>query len=155
MNKMNVSWERVLRMIDELADEINDKANQVHVILAPATGAWIPARIIRDKINADELYSILIGTKEVFTELPVNVEGKVVLIIDDIADSGKTLQILENICVDAEAKEVITATLFWKDTSIIIPRFKNTRVHPDIWVVFPWEGKEDTIRDRDIKSESK
>jgi hypoxanthine phosphoribosyltransferase len=62
----------------------------------------------------------------------LNKDIKNVLIVDDIADTGKTL---------AELKEYNfqTATLYYKSRSIIKPTFIGEEVENDEWVVFPWE----------------
>jgi len=52
------------------------------------------------------------------------------LIVDDIADTGKTLK---NYHQDAAA----TATLFYKKRSVVIPTFYVEET--DMWICFPWE----------------
>jgi len=60
-----------------------------------------------------------------------------VLVVDDVADSGRTLTIVKE-HLQLGGIEVRTATLFYKETSIIKPDWylhKSNR-----WLVFPWEN---------------
>lgn len=59
------------------------------------------------------------------------------LIVDDIADTGKTLN---NLSLDYSSNESIdwlTATLFYKRRSVFKPTFFVEET--DKWIVFPWE----------------
>jgi hypoxanthine phosphoribosyltransferase len=58
--------------------------------------------------------------------------GVTTLIVDDIADTGKTLKDLGN---------HTTATLFYKERSIIKPTFYVEQTKD--WIVFPWEKFEE------------
>jgi hypoxanthine phosphoribosyltransferase len=59
------------------------------------------------------------------------------LIVDDIADTGKTLN---NYTLNDYNYSFPTATLFYKKRSIIQPTFYVETT--DKWIVFPWEGKQ-------------
>ena len=65
------------------------------------------------------------------------------MVIDDICDSGKTLQHLE----------YKTAVLHYKPhTSIIEPTFYACKFESDDWIVYPWENKDSkTIQDYKTK----
>mgnify|MGYP000647363856 CR=1 FL=1 len=61
-----------------------------------------------------------------------------VLVADDVADSGRTMQLVIEILV-ANGAEVRTAVLYTKPTSIYRVDYvwKNT----DAWIVFPWSDQ--------------
>lgn len=78
------------------------------------------------------------------TELKYNldhtdVKGKRILLIDDIADSGKTLQELVNGLSWKGAISVETLTLFHKPQSVIEPTWYMYEVPNEVWLNFPWE----------------
>jgi len=61
-----------------------------------------------------------------------------ILICDDIADSGKTLKFLQDkICNNPKLTKITTATLYYKETSVIRPDYFVEVT--DRWIVFPWE----------------
>jgi hypoxanthine phosphoribosyltransferase len=71
------------------------------------------------------------------------VADKKVLIVDDVADTGKSLKLVKEHVLQQGAKEARTATLYYKPWSLVKPDYyeKETR----LWIVFPWEMRE-TIR---------
>ena len=76
--------------------------------------------------------------------LAVSVAGKRVLVVDDIADSGKSLQLALNYLQGQGAAEIKSATLYYKRKSVIQPSFFEKVT--ECWVVFPWETRE-TLRE--------
>lgn len=62
-----------------------------------------------------------------------------VLVVDDVADSGRTLALVVAMLEKQGAKVVKTATLHYKLSSIVKPEFfvKETQN----WIVYPWEKK--------------
>ena len=82
--------------------------------------------------------------KPVITQpVSVSVEGKKVLVVDDVADTGESLRLVRSHLEEQGATEVKTATIYYKPWSVIIPDYyeKETRS----WIIFPWERKE-TVR---------
>jgi hypoxanthine phosphoribosyltransferase len=64
-----------------------------------------------------------------------------ILLVDDIADSGICLK--ESIStirkLDSDAKNIDTATIYYKPKSVIVPTFYDKEVSNESWVWFPWE----------------
>jgi hypoxanthine phosphoribosyltransferase len=69
-----------------------------------------------------------------------DVTGKKTLLVDDVADTGKSLQLAGEHLLQQGAGEDCIATVYRKPFSVIKPDYyeKETRR----WVVFPWETKE-------------
>lgn len=62
----------------------------------------------------------------------------VVLCVDDISDSGHTLQFLyDKVHTSARVEKLVTATLYYKECSVFQPDFYVEKT--DKWIVFPWE----------------
>ncbi|GAA1518249.1 hypothetical protein BJ978_002061 [Agromyces terreus] len=64
-------------------------------------------------------------------------DGKRVLLVDDVSDSGRTLAKVVAILGDAGA-EVRSATLYTKSHTVLEPDFDYRRT--DDWIVFPWSA---------------
>ncbi|MEM1601131.1 MAG: phosphoribosyltransferase family protein, partial [Sulfolobales archaeon] len=62
------------------------------------------------------------------------------LIVDDVADSGKTLQITIELLQLYGPKEIKTASIYVKPTTIVIPDFYVAETNA--WIIFPWEYAE-------------
>ena len=58
-----------------------------------------------------------------------------VLIADDVADSGKTLELVQQYCAETVV-ESRTAVIYHKSRSIITPDYAWKKT--DQWIDFPW-----------------
>jgi hypoxanthine phosphoribosyltransferase len=113
-------------------------------------GGWIPARVLSDILGNSNLASVraenYVGVAKAKTEpaltqlLSVDVSGKRVLVVDDVADSGKSLQLVLDHVRQRGALEVKIATIYYKPVSAVKPDFYERKT--ERWVVFPWEIKE-------------
>jgi hypoxanthine phosphoribosyltransferase len=72
-----------------------------------------------------------------------SVEGKDVLIIDDIADTGGSISHAYEYVTDRNAGEVRTATLQLLGTSEFEPEYVSERLEAWSWIVYPWNFIED------------
>jgi len=71
------------------------------------------------------------------------VSGKKVLVVDDVADTGKSLALVRAHLEEQGASDIKIATIYYKPWSIVTPDwFERKTSH---WIVFPWERKE-TVR---------
>jgi len=68
-----------------------------------------------------------------------DVEGKKILVIDDIWDSGMTMKAVMD---HFEGKDIVTATLLWRENAIKKPNYYAEVVKENIWTIFPWETME-------------
>jgi hypoxanthine phosphoribosyltransferase len=147
------TWSQIYDYLLALAQEIQLSSYKPDVVVAVCRGGLIPARILVDLLEARllatiqvEFYIGLGETKEQPTlkqALALPVAGKRVLLVDDIADSGKSLQYAIAYLQGQGVAEIKAATIYYKAQSIIVPDFYEKET--DCWVVFPWEAKE-TLR---------
>ncbi len=148
------TWNQVYDMLLRLAEKIHREGFRPDIIVGIARGGWLPARVMSDLLDSPNLANVqvefylgLTETKDkpVITQ-PVSmpVRGKKVLVMDDVADTGKSLRLVKEHLAKQGAESVKIATIYFKPWSTLVPDHyeKETRC----WVVFPWERKE-TIRD--------
>ncbi|AAT89620.1 phosphoribosyltransferase [Leifsonia xyli subsp. xyli] len=64
-------------------------------------------------------------------------DAKRVLLVDDVADSGRTLAMVIDL-IAASGAEIRTACLYAKSQTVIVPDFLWRRT--DRWIVFPWSA---------------
>nr|WP_218868589.1 phosphoribosyltransferase family protein [Pseudoclavibacter chungangensis] len=69
------------------------------------------------------------------TPAAVDLSGMRVLIADDVADTGKTLELVRKFCADTVA-ESRTVVIYEKPRSIVAPDYAWRRT--DRWIDFPW-----------------
>jgi uncharacterized protein len=147
------TWNQIYDMLLDQVQKIHRQNSNPEILVGVGRGGAIPARILADLLETPNVASIQI---EFYTDiaqtraeptlkqaLTIPVYGKKVLLVDDIADSGKSLLFAKNHIQRMGAREIQTATLYLKPTSITVPDFYEKQTSN--WVVFPWETKE-TLR---------
>ncbi|MCE7735374.1 MAG: phosphoribosyltransferase [Candidatus Heimdallarchaeota archaeon] len=117
------------------------------VVIGVARGGWIPGRLLADFLHIKETVNIKVEAYELIGEtnveasvtqdINVNIEGKKVLVVDDIADSGESLVAVYNSLKAKHPDVVKTATIYYKPRSAIKPDFFAEET--TAWVIFPWE----------------
>jgi hypothetical protein len=115
------------------------------IIVGIERAGVIPAAVIASILEVD-FFSMKIGRRgddeqvrqrpEIFSAVPPQVEGKRVLIVDEITTSGDTLRLALAAVRGAHPEEVRTATSFAR-TSGYQPDYSALTM--DAEVVFPWD----------------
>jgi hypoxanthine phosphoribosyltransferase len=144
------TWNQIYAMLVRQAGKIRCSGFKPDVIVGVTRGGLVPARVLSDLLGACELATVrvefYVGVAETRSE-PVlkqgvseDVTGKKALLVDDVADSGKSLLFAKEHLQHQGVAEVRVATVYRKPLSALTPDFyeKETR----LWVVFPWDAKE-------------
>jgi len=147
------TWDEIYEMLLRLAEKIQRDNFHPDLIIGVCRGGWPPARVISDLLGNPKLANISVEfyvdvaetkNKPVLTQsVTAPVKGKKVLILDDVADTGKTLKLVKKHLLDRGAEEVKIATIYYKPWSIVVPDYYEKETKR--WIVFPWERKE-TVR---------
>ena len=66
-----------------------------------------------------------------------SLEGKKVLVVDDVSDSGRTLVLVRDLLAEVAA-EVRTVCLYSKPRTVLEPDFVWKRTGQ--WITFPWSA---------------
>lgn len=127
-SKIILSWSDVEKMIDTLCEKIKHELPNIDSVHGIARGGLIPAILISHKLELPWSNVILPNT----------------LVVDDICDSGETL----NNCVG-----VYTATLHYKKSAITKPDIYAELLEDESkWIIYPWEKHDsEPIRDNTWK----
>ena len=131
----------------ELAVQVADDGYQPDLILAIARGGLFIAGSLGYALSVKNLYVMNVeyytGIDErldVPVMLPpyvdfVELDEARVLIADDVADTGHTLAMVRDHCLERVA-EVRSAVLYEKPTSVVSCEY--VWKHTDLWINFPW-----------------
>lgn len=155
-DRENLTWQGFGDACRQIAEQIADSGWMPDLIVAIARGGMLPAGAISYalgvKANGAINVEFYTGVGKTMLEPEIlepymdisSLEGKRVLIVDDVADSGKTLKLIMNLIAkeglsmgSGTAKvDARSATIYLKPTSVIKPDyvFKQT----DKWINFPW-----------------
>ncbi len=147
------TWDYLYELCIVLADLVRASEYKPDILVGVARGGWIPARLLSDFLENPNMANVKVefyldinktAHDPVITQpVSVPVAGKRVLIVDDVADSGKSLKLVKESLQAQGAAEVRVACAYYKPWSILKPDYyaKETRG----WVIFPHEVKE-TVR---------
>jgi len=144
------SWNQIHKMLINQKEKIRSENFTPDTIIAITRGGWIPARILSDLLEVYDLTTIRVEfylglsktrKKPILTQkLSKQIASKKILLVDDIADSGKSLQIAENHILQKDPKVVKIATLYKKPQSKVEPNYyEKIAKH---WIIFPWDIRE-------------
>ncbi|ARU46810.1 phosphoribosyltransferase [Corynebacterium silvaticum] len=149
-NKEVLTWDGFGNANRELAQQIVDDGYDPEIIVAVARGGLVPAGALSysmgvklsDAINV-EFYTDVNETlpDPVLLEplLDTNsIKGHRVLVVDDVADSGRTLQLVLKL-LESHGAEVRSAVIYAKSRSVVSPTY--VWKHTDEWIVFPWSAE--------------
>jgi len=146
-----LSWADFGVGIRELARQVADSGYEPDIILAIARGGLIPAGSLGYALSVKntyvmnvEYYTAIDERLDVPVFLPphldlIGVEDKQFLIVDDVADTGHTLQVVHDFCAGKVA-EVRSAVIYEKPRSVI--RCDYVWKRTDLWINFPWSSEQ-------------
>ncbi len=144
------SWNQIYTMLLDLADKIRKSRFKPDMIVGVCRGGWLPARVLSDLLDNSNLANVraefYVGVAETKREailtqpVSVPVKGKRVLIVDEVADTGKSLKLVKDHITQQGAAEAKTAAVYYKPWSIIKPDYYEKETSR--WIVFPWETRE-------------
>jgi hypoxanthine phosphoribosyltransferase len=142
MDLLRINWETAIKNCEELSGKIDFKPD---IIIGISRGGLVPARIMSDILGVHDVavlgirfYRGMGKTEEsplITQDISIDVSGKRILIVDDVADSGKSLTFAKEHLKDA--KEVKCATLHYKPISEYKPDYFVAST--TAWIVYPWE----------------
>jgi hypoxanthine phosphoribosyltransferase len=147
------TWNQIYEMLLNLAEKIRKDGFKPDLIVGVSRGGWPPARVLSDLMDNPNLANVraefYLGVAETKGEpiltqpVSISVSGKKVLIVDEVADTGKSLKLVKEHIIKDGAVKIKVATIYYKPWSIVKPDYYEKETSR--WIVFPWEIKE-TIR---------
>jgi hypoxanthine phosphoribosyltransferase len=150
-----LSYEQFGIAVRELAQVIKDSSYDPDIVLSIARGGLIIGGALGYALGIKNTFTMSVefytGINErlampvVLPPVPnkVDLTGLKVLVADDVADTGATLQLVREFCGDY-VSEVRSAVLYEKSHSVEKPDYswKST----DKWIEFPWSVQSPVTR---------
>ena len=144
------SWDYIYELCIRVADRIKRSGYNPDLLVAIARGGWVPGRVLSDLLlNPNvativvEYYTDIYKTRkkpEITQPLSADVKGKRILLIDDVADSGKSIELVKKYLEGRGALDVKVCTLYHKPWSVVTPDYCARKTKA--WVCFPHETYE-------------
>ena len=148
------SWDNIESITVELYNLVRKDGYSPDIIAGISRGGLVPARIISDLFLSQSKKPTLaimqigfysgIGKTEkepiIYQDLPGHIHGRKILLIDDVADSGVSLDFALKYLNMKKPMEVRIGTLYYKPWSMIKPHYYVEET--DSWIIFPHERYE-------------
>jgi len=138
-----LTWGDFERLCDELAERL--EAEKVDMVVGVARAGLFPATAVALSLRT-EMFPVRItrrqndivafATPQWRVPVPGDVAGKVVAVVDEIADTGETLAMVAQSARERGASRVVTAALTahsWAD-----PMPQHVPLVTDALILFPW-----------------
>ncbi len=150
-----VSWDEIVEWTKGLSQKIKDSGWTPDVVVAVARGGYVPARLLCDFLDITDLLSVQSqhwteaarAAEKAILKYPykVDMEGKNVLVVDDIVDTGETLLLARDyIRREWRPVEVKVAALQWiSPVAKFEPDYYYLEVRDWTWFQYPWTRLED------------
>jgi xanthine phosphoribosyltransferase len=142
-----VSWDMFHRDARALAWRLNG-SGPFHAIVAITRGGLVPAAIVARELGIRVIETVCVASYAHTTQGELKVlkgvadavvdvgggEGKGVLIVDDLVDTGKTARIVRELLPKAHFATVYAKPMGRPQVDTFI-----TEVSQDTWIFFPWD----------------
>ncbi len=145
-----LSWELFGTASRELAGQIADSGFRPDIVIAIARGGLLPAGALAYALGTKAAGTLNV---EFYTDVEETLPDPVVLaplldtdalldksllVVDDVADSGRTLAMVMDLLAP-HAADARSAVLYTKSRTIIAPDFSWRST--DLWITFPWSAE--------------
>jgi len=156
VNTKLVLWEEVVEWCRKLSEVIKASGYKPDLIVAIARGGYVPARLLCDFLDVHDLASLQVlhwgkaaeitAVAHVMYPYSLNLEGKRVLLVDDIVDTGDSVIVARDyILSNWRPAELKIAAMQWiSPVAKIKPDYYVEEVKEWVWYQYPWTRAEDT-----------
>ena len=149
-----VSWEEVVEMCKTLASKIEADGYIPDMIVGLARSGFVPSRLLSDLLAVTDLVALKVEHwldttgehREEATipyKTPFPLEGKRVLVVDDIVDTGKSMNISVDYLRQFNPSTLKTAVMQYITASEHKPDYYAMKIEGWTWFIYPWNLYED------------
>lgn len=139
MKEDRLDWNMVEELSAQLARKISSSFNP-EVIVGISRGGVIPARLLSTRLGVKDMHFLTVrksaGGRKVVTDITERLEGKRVLLVEDMLETGESLAAAKKYLEERKAM-VKTACFFTTPKTIAAPDYFLERAPGK--VTFPWE----------------
>jgi hypoxanthine phosphoribosyltransferase len=140
-----ISWPEYGNLAEALAEKVRANGKKYDLVVGIARGGIPVAMVVSDHLNVKVDFVNVksydgIGKRappRILSTLTEGIQGKDILLVDDLVDQGDTLTLMKGYLSEQKPKTLETAVLFKKPWSKTQPDFFLEEVSE--WVVFPFE----------------
>ncbi len=149
-----VTWDEIFKWCVNIRDAVITDYEPDYII-GLSRGGLVPARLLSDMLWIKDLYAVktehwgLTATRDgaptIKKSNEINVNGRNVIIVDDITDTGASMKLAHDYVESLGPKALRTATMLHITHSQFKPDYFSEKVDDTnwTWFIFPWNIHED------------
>lgn len=147
------SWGEMRTLSEVLAKKIESSGFCPDHIVAIVRGGMVPAMNLSDILGIYDVLTLrvrhwgatAVKNKKAVLDVPLsaNIEGKKILLVDDLTDTGDSIRLALAHLLSLRPAEVRSAVLIHKSSSSVVPNYYAEKEEEWKWVIFPWNMFED------------
>ncbi len=148
-----ITLDTVGALARDLARRIIESGYRADVIVAISRGGFVPARLLCDLLHITDMTSIKIehygpgARAHAHTRLKYplsgDFKGKRILLVDDVNDTGDTLEVATRHIQTFAPEALHTAVLHEKEHSVFKTHYCARHIREWRWIIYPWAVIED------------
>ena len=148
-----ISWSEVERLCQHLAGLIRESGYRPDLVIAIGRGGYVPARLMCDWLHIMGLTSIKVEhylsganrQEEAVIRYPLkaDIRGLRVLVVDDVNDTGDTLEAATQHLQAFQPGEIRTAVMHHKAVTHFDADYSAGKIVKWRWLIYPWAVNED------------
>ncbi len=147
MDYLFVTWRDIERLVSRLAVAIEDAGFEPDIIVGVSRGGLVPTRLLSDYLDVRDVVILGVafyedvgkaGTEPRITHpLSRDIRGKRVVLVDDVSDTGGSLDLAKKHVAGFEPSQLLVCTLHRKPWSTFEPDIFIEET--DRWIIYAWE----------------
>jgi len=148
-----ISWDHARELSEIVAKKIKKSGFKPDIIIGVTRGGLVPAMNLSDLLGIKDLIALKVehwgitatksGKAELKVPLQGGIDGKRVLLVDDLTDTGESIKVSLDHLRELNPTEIKTATLLHKSQSNFKPDFYAEDRKEWKWIILPWNLNED------------
>lgn len=132
-----MDWKNFEQEIAALSHKIDAPFD---IIVGVVRGGVVPARMLSSRLGVKKMYCISVekdgNERKVVTEINEDIDGKKILLIEDMLETGQSLVVAKKY-LENKGAHVATGCLYTMPISVVHPDYSLGEV--EAVVKFPWE----------------
>ncbi len=149
-----LSWEDIKKEAKAASEKIKKTGFHPDIVIGLSRGGLVPARLFCDFLTVKNCYTIKVdhwgitaakdGKARLSQGLCNDLVNKKVLVVDDITDTGQSMELAKKHVLSKKPIELKSATLIHLSNSSYRPDFYGIEKEW-AWFIFPWNYLEDLV----------
>ena len=150
-----IRLDRVYELSFRLSQTVRRAGYAPDQVVAIARGGFVPARLLCDFLGCRDLVSLGVRhyapgavrerAARLVDPLRVDLRGRRVLLVDDVNETGETLEVARAHLAESGAADVRLAVLHEKPHSGVRADFRAVDLGDERWLIYQWAVVEDAL----------